>query len=127
MRVSDPDNTLFDELAALPPRLRNAVLGALTVEERAALDVLRFGSAQGGGVDATASNDSGAISPWLAAQVQRAREGGGGMAPAARQALLRSVDGQGGPAPDARIAMADPAGRSLIGAMGGILSPRRRP
>lgn len=130
MRVSDPDSILLADLAALAPRLRTAVLGALTAGERAALEALRTGSARDGGRsdDAVSGDVDDAISPWLAAQIQHAREGRGSLTSTARHALLRGIEGEAGPglnAGNARPAMADPAGRSLMGAMGGILSTRK--
>lgn len=109
---------LADDLLALPPRARNAVLAALSASERRAVEAL---------LDASPSPEEKAaiVSPELAAHIAAARRGEG-MTAAARQALVRAADAVLG-TPPAAAASADPAGRSLVGAMGGMLAGRRRP
>ncbi|WP_160296789.1 hypothetical protein [Sphingomonas sp. ERG5] len=123
--MPDSSASLIDELSALPAAMRNAILSALTAEERIALDALRVRVAAGSVNDAvgpTAGDD--VISPWLATLIGSARSSSDRFTPATRQALLLAAD-LDRPAQMPGMGKADPAGRSLLGAMGGLLGPRK--
>lgn len=118
---------LARELDGMPRASRRAILSVLTPDERAALD-RRLAGLPGGSVP---SGDAPEHSPWLADRIAAAggdgsRDGAIAMTGASRQALLRSIGaGEAGP-PDRTDAPVPGAGRSLFGAVGGLLAPRGR-
>lgn len=125
MPVSDTLASLAQELEAMPPRARRAILRSLTSAEREMLAT----RAQDGAVSPHESaTDADRFSPWLALLVQQARTGMEGqeaarMTAASRQLLVRSADAISGSAQPPGTHQLP--GRSLFDAMGGFLSQRR--
>ena len=109
MSGAEPLVAMLGELEAMSPEGRAVILAALTRKQRVLLD--RLGPAL-----AARSPDGNGVSPWLACHVHAARRGESTLTPATCEALLRAV---GVPAREP-----SPAGRSLVGAFGGLLAPR---
>jgi hypothetical protein len=100
---------MLGELHAMSAEDRAVILAALTRKERDLLDRL-------GQTIAGEQPSGSALSPWLASHVLAARRGESTMTPAACEALTRAVG--------APVREPAPAGRSLVGAFGGLLATR---
>jgi len=128
MSASDSLESLINDLQAMPPRARRAILRSLTTAEREALaDYAGSGSTQLAEADGT-----GRFSPWLASRIRQARNGGAldpldHMTAATREALLRGVDDMIGRERPRAPRSSPASGRSLFDAFGGFLSPRGAP
>lgn len=124
MPDADTIESLALELAAMPPRARDAILQSLSPAERKMLAERTCGDAP---TDETAAADG--CSPWLASLIRQARANAAGgeaghLTGATRQVLVRSADAISGtdrPGTATRGTMKP----SLLEAMGGFLSPRR--
>jgi hypothetical protein len=116
--VPDP-NSLPETIAALgalPGRDRRAILAALEPEERARAAALL--GARGAPTPPVRPEPALALSPWLA---ERLTAADGRVTPATRRILVEASEaagrGDGAAAPA-------PRGRSLLGALGALLSRR---
>ncbi|MEO8374666.1 MAG: hypothetical protein ABI471_05540 [Sphingomonas bacterium] len=128
MSGSDSLESLINDLQAMSPRARRAILRSLTNAEREALaDYAGLGLTERVEADGT-----GRFSPWLASRIRQARNGDAldpldRMTVATREALLRRVDEMIGRERPREPRSAPGSGRSLFDAFGGFLSPRGAP
>lgn len=132
----EPD-TLADlatELRALPGRQRQAILGSLSAAERSRMTELlnRPVVAPQPPSAPVAERKIEGLSPWLTARVRQAESGTAPsgaawkMTAATQQLLRRSADDLAEPETRVAATIAAPAkGRSLLGAIGGMLSQKR--
>jgi hypothetical protein len=125
MREADTLAGLADDLRALSPRERRAVLAALSPYERAQVAAL---------IDETAipapaqpaAPDYSRFSPWLARHLTADAEGAGDRnLTAATRRLLAEAAAELGPAPSRQAGEPAPKRRSLAEAVGQLLSPRQ--
>jgi hypothetical protein len=125
--VPDSLANVLDDLQAMTPRDRRAVLRSLTPAER---DMLGATLDQAPAPEDPLREGGQLFSPWLAACLHRARSDSssdgatGRMTAASRQALIRSAEAiEGSQRPEGNAATG--TGRSLFDAVNGMLSPRK--
>jgi hypothetical protein len=126
MPASDSLEVLARELDGMSPHARRAILRCLTPAER---EMFADRASGGSATPERATTDLDRFSPRLAALIEQARDGAAGSHPdgmtsASRQALLRSIDAITG-SPRTSVMERGAASRSLLDAVGGLLSPRR--
>jgi hypothetical protein len=136
MPAPDGLTALADDLRALPPRKRKAILAALKPFERARVNALleeRQVPASGAAKPAQAEpSDLERFSPWLGALIRQLREGhepvgsDGNMTPAARRLALKLAQNAPAPKHDAAPAAIPQHRRSLLGAVGSLLTTGSR-
>lgn len=132
-RVPERADDLFAELRGLSPRVRGEILDSLSPSERAQAAALIEEDRRASDDLAPPPASSIAYSPWLAARLRDARDNGNAdpnMTAATRRVLLQSAealaaDTRAG-SPDGPPGDPEPArSRSLLGVLGGLLSPAR--
>ena len=131
MREAETLAELASELRALPGRQRQAILNSLSAPERSRMIALLNRPAPAPDlVAAPAEKRVEGLSPWLAARAEQAAAPASEMrwklTPATRQLLAKTIEELAQGQVSLRTPPSAPAkGKTLLGALGGMLSQRR--